>query len=83
MSFGVIYYRLIFSQNLPPTQTAPEADAADVNVLLYIGLGMTIVGLMITFVGIGEKGFQSLQLRLAGPLMVCTGVLLITIRYTN
>jgi hypothetical protein len=29
--------------------------------LLYVGLGLVCIGLIITVVGLGEKGFQTLQ----------------------
>ena len=44
------------------------------NVILYVGLGMISVGLIITFVGLGEKGFKTLELKLIGPSLVGCGV---------
>ena len=41
---------------------------------------MGAVGLVITFVGIGEKGFKSLQLKLVGPGLVGFGLVLTIIR---
>ena len=63
----------------PPAGQVGDAEP-DVNVLLYVGLGMGAVGLVITFVGIGEKGFKSLQLKLAGPGLVGCGIILTIIR---
>ena len=37
--------------------------SANLNIILYIGLGTMAIGLIITFVGIGEKGFKTIQLR--------------------
>ena len=63
----------------PPAGQGGDLEA-DVNVLLYVGLGMGAVGLVITFVGIGEKGFKSLQLKLVGPGLVGCGLVLTIIR---
>ncbi len=38
------------------------------NILLYIGLGMLSIGLIITFVGLGDKGFRTLELQLIGTV---------------
>jgi len=46
-----------------------------VNTVLYVGLGTTALGLVISFVGTGEKGFLSPQLRLVGPSLLCAGLL--------
>lgn len=51
-----------------------EVSAA-VNTVLYAGLGITALGLIISFVGTGEKGFLSPELRLVGPLLLCAGLL--------
>jgi hypothetical protein len=51
-----------------------------VNVLLYIGLGMMAVGLVITFVGLGEKGFKTTELQMIGPGLVGGGVILAILR---
>ena len=32
--------------------------SSSANVVLYVGLGMIAIGLVITFVGIGDKGFR-------------------------
>ena len=34
--------------------------------VLYVGLGMVAIGLVITFVGLGDKGFQTVELKLIG-----------------
>ncbi|XP_014480519.1 PREDICTED: clock-controlled protein 8-like [Dinoponera quadriceps] len=51
-----------------------EVSAA-VNTVLYAGLGTTALGLIISFVGTGEKGFLSPELRLVGPSLLCAGLL--------
>ena len=40
---------------------------------MYIGLGMVAVGLLITFVGLGDKGFKTLELQLVGPSLIGCG----------
>ncbi|XP_012255312.2 uncharacterized protein LOC105685622 [Athalia rosae] len=56
-----------------------EVSAA-VNTVLYAGLGTTALGLVISFVGTGEKGFQSSELRLVGPSLLCAGLLCCLLR---
>ncbi|XP_012284037.1 uncharacterized protein LOC105701677 isoform X2 [Orussus abietinus] len=51
-----------------------EVSAA-VNTVLYAGLGTTALGLVVSFVGTGEKGFQSPELRLVGPCLLGAGLL--------
>ena len=43
--------------------------------MFYSGLGMLMVGLVITGVGLGEKGFKSIELKLVGPIIVGFGCL--------
>merc|ERR1711881_209645 len=50
------------------------------NVILYVGLGMICIGLVITFVGLGEKGFRTLELKLIGPSLVGCGVFFALLR---
>lgn len=50
------------------------------NTVLYAGLGTTALGLVISFVGTGEKGFQSSELRLVGPSLLCAGLLCCLLR---
>lgn len=40
------------------------------NAVLYIGLGTIALGLVIAFVGTGEKGFKTVELRLIGPSLI-------------
>jgi len=49
-------------------------------VILYVGLGMVCIGLVITFVGICDKGFQTLELKLIGPSLVGCGVFFALLR---
>lgn len=49
-----------------------QYDAA-ANMLLYVGLCAVALGLVIAFVGTGEKGFKTVQLRLIGPTMIGCG----------
>ena len=48
--------------------------------MLYVGLGTVAVGLIITFVGLGEKGFKTVQLKMIGPGLVGCGLVLTVIR---
>ena len=50
------------------------------NVILYIGLGMVAMGLVITFVGLGDKGFRTLELKLIGPSLVGCGMFFALLR---
>ena len=53
-----------------------QSDGGLYNILLYSGLGMIMVGLIITVVGLGDKGFKSIELILVGPgIVMCGGVL--------
>lgn len=40
------------------------------NAFLYVGLGTVAIGLVISFVGTGEKGFKTTELRLIGPSLI-------------
>lgn len=40
------------------------------NAFLYVGLGSIAIGLVIAFVGTGEKGFKTVELRLIGPSLI-------------
>ncbi|XP_059221966.1 uncharacterized protein LOC106082856 isoform X1 [Stomoxys calcitrans] len=43
------------------------------NAFLYVGLGTIALGLVIAFVGTGEKGFKTVELRLIGPSLIGLG----------
>ncbi|KAL1498025.1 hypothetical protein ABEB36_008887 [Hypothenemus hampei] len=55
-------------------------QSAAANALLYVGLGTTALGSIIFFVGTGEKGFKTLELRLIGPTLIVAGLLCCLIR---
>ena len=65
---------------LPATPVGGPDHPDSLNVLLYIGLGMVAVGLVITFVGLGEKGFRTAELQIIGPGLVGAGVLMAIVR---
>jgi len=50
------------------------------NIILYVGLGMISIGLIITFVGLGDKGFRTLELKLIGPSLVGCGAFFAILR---
>ncbi|XP_059093059.1 uncharacterized protein LOC131888256 isoform X2 [Tigriopus californicus] len=54
--------------------------SSSANVILYVGLGMLAIGLVITFVGLGDKGFKTLELKLIGPSLVGCGVFFCLLR---
>ena len=54
--------------------------SSSANVVLYVGLGMAAIGLVITFVGLGDKGFRTLELKLIGPSLVGCGVFFALLR---
>ena len=60
---------------LPDLQGEGNGD-----VVLYCGLGMIMVGLVITVVGLGDKGFQTLGLKLVGPITLVCGSVLACVR---
>ncbi|KAK8382927.1 hypothetical protein O3P69_011468 [Scylla paramamosain] len=51
-----------------------------VNIVLYVGLGLISLGLIITFVGMGEHGFKSPELQLIGPSLIGCGFLFCLLR---
>lgn len=54
--------------------------SSSANVVLYIGLGMVAIGLVITFVGLGDKGFRTTELKMIGPSLVGCGVIFTLLR---
>ena len=50
------------------------------NNILFIGLGLTAIGLVTMFTGLGDKGFMTLGLQLVGPGLVISGALLVVVR---
>ena len=45
-------------------------NGSNSSVVLYLGLIISSVGLIIFLVGVGEKGFKSLELQLIGPSLI-------------
>ena len=73
--------KIVFKDCFCTLQVAPVKHKSDgLQVLLYVGLGIVAVGLVITCVGLGEKGFRTLELKLVGPCLVAGGVILILLR---
>ena len=64
----------------PNTPDVGPDHHGSLNVLLYIGLGMVAVGLVITFVGLGEKGFRTTGMQIIGPGLVGGGGVLAIVR---
>ena len=50
------------------------------NFILYTGLSLMAAGLVITSVGLGEKGFTAVELQLVGPGLVGCGLVLAGLR---
>ncbi|KAL9925707.1 uncharacterized protein ACN2A1_014684 isoform 2-T3 [Glossina fuscipes fuscipes] len=50
------------------------------NAFLYAGLGTIALGLVIAFVGTGEKGFKTVELRLIGPSLIGLGFICCMLR---
>ena len=48
--------------------------------MLYVGLGLVALGLVTMVVGVGERGFQTVGLRLLGPGVACFGVILVAFK---
>ena len=44
--------------------------------LVYIGLGFIGIGLLFTFITLGEKDYSTLLMKLLGPLLVGSGVII-------
>ncbi|XP_037958167.1 uncharacterized protein LOC119687770 [Teleopsis dalmanni] len=50
------------------------------NAFLYMGLGTIALGLVIAFVGTGEKGFKTVELRFIGPSLIGLGLVCCILR---
>ena len=59
---------------------AEAEDGMGWNVILYTGLSLMAAGLVITSVGLGEKGFTAVELQMVGPGLVGCGLLLAGLR---
>ncbi|XP_018017109.1 uncharacterized protein LOC108673747 [Hyalella azteca] len=51
-----------------------------VNILLYLGFLFISVGLILTLVGQGQRGFKSEELKLIGPTLIISGVVFSLLR---
>ena len=69
---------------LPPGEEAPRAieGGGSADVILYVGLAMISLGLLITFLGLGEgtSGFKTMEMKLIGPSLVGCGVFFAVLR---
>ena len=69
---------------LPPSEDAPRAieGGGSADVILYVGLAMISLGLLITFLGLGEgtSGFKTMEMKLIGPSLVGCGVFFAVLR---
>ena len=52
----------------------------DTDIVLWTGLTILMTGTVVSFVGLGEKGFRSKELRLVGPILSAFGLALCVIR---
>ena len=50
------------------------------NIFLYTGMGMMAIGLVLTVVGVGEKGFKTMEMKLLGPSLLVAGIVLSLLR---
>ena len=42
---------------------------------MYLGFGLITMGLILTLIGVGDKGFKTFELKLLGPSLVFGGFL--------
>lgn len=87
----IITYGDVFRKQIHDALSFGGGDASDrrlfelqqgaaANTLLYVGLCSVALGLIIAFVGTGEKGFKTVQLRFIGPGMIVIGMCCCAIR---
>ena len=50
------------------------------NNIFFIGMGLFAIGLVTTFVGLGDKGFKTSELKLVGPCLAGCGIVLAALR---
>lgn len=55
-------------------------ELAQFDLLLWSGLGVLMTGTVVSFVGLGEKGFRTNYLRFVGPILCGTGLAMVIIR---
>ena len=70
----------IFQLDKSDNEEGVYQASGSANIILYVGLGMICIGLVITFVGLGDKGFRTLELKLIGPSLVGCGVFFALLR---
>ena len=58
----------------------PEDTEVGLNIFLYLGLGLVAIGLVLTVVGVGEKGFRTLEMKLLGPALLVVGIVFALLR---
>ena len=80
--FFVMLSHLVYFDSLLQLDDGDDGYVAggSANVVLYVGLGMICIGLVITFVGLGDKGFKTLELKLVGPSLVGCGIFFALLR---
>ena len=76
----MIYINIHFQLDHLEGEDGVYTASGSANVVLYVGLGMICIGLVITFVGLGDKGFKTLELKLIGPSLVGCGVFFALLR---
>ena len=57
-------------------------ELAQFDVLLWSGIAVLLTGTVVSFVGLGEKGFRTSYLRLLGPILCGIGFAVVIIRIT-
>ena len=74
------HFFLFFQLDKGENEDGVYQASGSANIILYVGLGMISIGLVITFVGLGDKGFRTLELKLIGPSLVGCGVFFALLR---
>lgn len=60
--------------------TKSKKKLVDTDIVLWTGLTSLVTGTIVSFVGLGEKGFRSKELRLLGPVLSAFGLALCLVR---
>lgn len=50
------------------------------DMVMWLGLAMMMTGTVVSFIGLGEKGFRTRHLRFLGPVLIGTGLSLCLLR---
>jgi hypothetical protein len=80
LSWSSFDIRIFFLLQLDREGEDTYQASGSANIILYVGLGMICIGLVITFVGLGDKGFRTLELKLIGPSLVGCGLFFALLR---